>query len=334
MADFNQLRKVLCREVPSRPVLFEFYLNDRLYRRACGNRYDLSSPYAAMQTMVRSFEYYGYDYATVRGSELWFPNGTEQGESRTISLNAGHCIEDREGFERYPWMDAAACDYTCLDHIAADLPAGMKVIVMGPGGVLENCIALVGYDNLCMMLYDDRALVGDIFAKIGSSLVEYYRRCARYDSVGALISNDDWGFNAQPMLAPSDLREFVFPWHKRIVEVIHDAGKPAILHSCGNYSMIFEDLLALQYDARHSYEDKIVPVEQAYEQFVGKMAVLGGIDMNFLVCASEEEITARCRRMLEQTKSRGGYALGSGNSIPDYVPDEHYFAMLRAGKEY
>ena len=98
--------------------------------------------------------------------------------------------------------------------------------------------------------------------------------------------------------------------------------------------MIFEDLLALQYDARHSYEDKIVPVEQAYEQFVGKMAVLGGIDMNFLVCASEEEITARCRRMLEQTKSRGGYALGSGNSIPDYVPDEHYFAMLRAGKEY
>lgn len=332
MAEFNELLKVLRREVPSRPVLFEFYLNERLYRRACGKKYDISTPYATMQTMVRSFAYYGYDYATVRGSELWFSNGEEQ-DGRTISLNAGHCIEDRAGLDRYPWMDASACDYSSLERIRADLPQGMKVVVMGPGGVLENAIGLVGYDNLCMMLYDDRELVGDIFEKIGSSLVEYYRLCARYDSVGALISNDDWGFNTQTMLSPADLREFVFPWHRRIVETIHAAGKPAILHSCGNYTMIFDDLLALGYDARHSYEDKIVPVEQAYEQFVGKMAVLGGIDMNYLICSSEEEITARCRRILEQTKERGGYALGSGNSIPDYVPDEHYFAMLRAVKE-
>ncbi len=135
------------------------------------------------------------------------------------------------------------------------------------------------------------------------------------------------------MLSPADLREFVFPWHKKIVETIHAAGKPAILHSCGNYTMIFDDLLALGYDARHSYEDKIIPVEEAYEQFVGKMAVLGGIDMNYLICSPEEEITARCRRMLERTEERGGYALGSGNSIPDYVPDEKYFAMLRAVSE-
>lgn len=333
MAEFKELLKVLRREVPSRPVLFEFYMNERLYRRACKGKYDVSTPYATMRTMVRSFEYYGYDYATVRGSELWFPNGEEQGNSRTVSLNAGHCIEDRESFDRYPWMDAAACHYGDLDRIAGDLPRGMKVIVMGPGGVLENCISLVGYDNLCMMLYDDRELAGDIFAKIGSSLVEYYRRCAAHDSVGALISNDDWGFNSQTMLSPADLREFVFPWHRKIVETIHAAGKPAILHSCGNYTMIFDDLLALGYDARHSYEDKIIPVEQAYEQFVGKMAVLGGIDMNYLICSPEEEITARCRRMLERTEERGGYALGSGNSIPDYVPDEKYFAMLRAVSE-
>ena len=35
MAEFKELLKVLRREVPSRPVLFEFYMNERLYRRAC-----------------------------------------------------------------------------------------------------------------------------------------------------------------------------------------------------------------------------------------------------------------------------------------------------------
>jgi uroporphyrinogen decarboxylase len=34
--------------------------------------------------------------------------------------------------------------------------------------------------------------------------------------------------------------------------------------------------------------------------------------------------------MLERTAGRGGYALGTGNSVPDYVPDENYLAMIRA----
>ena len=39
------------------------------------------------------------------------------------------------------------------------------------------------------------------------------------------------------------------------------------------------------------------------------------------------EEAARFRRMAR------GYALGSGNSIPGYVPPEGYLAMLRAGEE-
>lgn len=33
--------------------------------------------------------------------------------------------------------------------------------------------------------------------------------------------------------------------------------------------------------------------------------------------------------MLERTQDIG-YALGSGNSIPDYVPQDNYFAMVAA----
>ena len=79
-----------------------------------------------------------------------------------------------------------------------------------------------------------------------------------------------------------------------------------------------------------TYEDKIVPVEQAYEKLNGRIAVLGGIDMNFLVTSSPEEVYKRSRAMIERTQDRGGYALGSGNSIPEYVPTENFMAMIRA----
>lgn len=63
--------------------------------------------------------------------------------------------------------------------------------------MLENVISLVGYENLCFMLYEDRELAADIFREVGERLFEYYVECLRYDGVGAVICNDDWGFNSQ-----------------------------------------------------------------------------------------------------------------------------------------
>ena len=41
-------------------------------------------------------------------------------------------------------------------------------------------------------------------------------------------------------------------------------------------------------------------------------------------------MTKRSAAMLERAQGRGGYALGSGNSIPAYVPPAGYFAMIKA----
>ena len=56
-----------------------------------------------------------------------------------------------------------------------------------------------------------------------SFLAEYYARAARYDTVGACIVNDDWGFKTQTMFSPRDMRKYVFPWHKQIAATIHAA---------------------------------------------------------------------------------------------------------------
>lgn len=331
MTDFRQLEKVLRKETPDRPVLFEFYLNERLYKKAAGDKYSVRSHLDTINSMIAAFDYYGYDYATVRGSEFWFHANDEQPQkAASTTLNVEAIIYDRASFDAYEFMDAAKCDYSALDRCG--LRPGQKLIIMGPGGVLENVIRIVGFDNLCMMIYDDEQLVYDIFEQVGSGLAEYCRQSCSHKNVGACFSNDDWGFKTQTMLSPKDMRRFVFPWHKKIVEAIHNAGKYAILHSCGNYSMILDDLYALRYDGRHSYEDNIERVEDAYERFRGKLAVLGGIDVDFLIRSDEREIIKRSRAMIDKGMKSGGYALGSGNSIPEYIPDEKYLAMISAAK--
>jgi uroporphyrinogen decarboxylase len=88
------------------------------------------------------------------------------------------------------------------------------------------------------------------------------------------------------------------------------------------------DILDMGLDGLHSYEDGIQPVEAAYEQWGRHIAILGGIDVDFLCRSTRDGIQQRCRAMLERASERGGYALGSGNSIPYYVPDESYLAMI------
>lgn len=317
---FDNLLAVLRGEEPKRPTLFEMFMHTALHEKLAGPEYaNPQNELEEMRLLVQAFRAAGYDYATVRGSDFRFPTG-EQHMQKTRSLNEGSLIHNRRSFEEYPWPDPDAFDYSRLEKITSELPAGMKLVVMGPGGVLENVIDLVGYENLCYMLIDDRELVEDIFAAVGSRLVRYYEITAAYPTVGALISNDDWGFKSQTMLAPRDMRQLVFPWHEQIVSAIHAAGKPAILHSCGNLEAVMNDIIdGMKYDGKHSFEDNILPVEEAYERWGERIAILGGIDLDFVCRETPENIRCRAEAMLERAKGRGGYALGSGNSIPEYV---------------
>ncbi len=331
--DVEQLIKILRRQAPDRPTLFELFLNDHLYALFSGRANPGGEhPLEYLRFRVEAYAAAGYDYTSTHASALTFPTKPRAGAS-TISLNDGFVITDERSFEAYKWPDPKDFDSSHLEKIGAELPGNMKLMLMGPSGVLENVIALTGYDNLCYMLYEQPDLAQAIFDNVGRVLVAYYQEAAHYDSVGLLMSNDDWGFNTQTFLSPEMMRQYVFPWHKKIVEVGHALGKPVVLHSCGALGAVMQDVVDMGYDGKHSYEDVIQPVESFYEQWQGKIAVLGGMDIDFLVRRSPAEIKARAKSMLERTQARGGYALGTGNSVPEYIPLDHYLAMTEAALE-
>lgn len=332
---FDNLLKVLRGQKPSRPTLFEFFLNGPLYEKLAERSSPLPADHVAYaRFFFDAFRRAGYDYALLPGLLLatgfGFPHG-EQKHEQTISINEGGVISDRTSFEKYRWPDPAALDLAFMESCSEACPEGMKGMAYLPGGVLENAIGLVGYETLCFLMVDDPVLVGDIFDAIGSRLDAFMKRCMTYDVVGLGMVNDDWGFKTQTMLSVEDMRRYVFPWHRKIVATIHAAGRPAILHSCGNLTQVMTDIVDdIRFDGKHSYEDTIVPVEEAYERMKGHIAVLGGLDLNFLCRTTPHEVNRRARAMLERTASQGGYALGTGNSVPEYVPQEAYFAMTAA----
>jgi len=333
--NFENMKKVLNREVPDRPVLFEIFMNMPLYERLSGSALPQGADsFQQLQKTIEGFAAAGYDYCTAFASDFRFLKG-KSAQAKTRSLNGCSLITDWETYEQYEWRNPRDYEDGRHEKIKDFLPGGMKLMTRGPSGVMENLLDIVGYDNLCMMLYDEPLLVKEITDQIGKRLLEYYEPALQSDSVGFICYNDDWGFNTQTLLSPADLRKYVFPWAKKIVEMAHSYNKPCILHSCGYFADIIDDIVDdMKFDARHSYEDNIMPVEDAYEAYGSRIAILGGMDVNFMVSETPEKIYRRCREMLERTADKGGYALGTGNSVPEYIPYENYMAMVRAAWEF
>ena len=92
-----------------------------------------------------------------------------------------------------------------------------------------------------------------------------------------------------------------------------------------------DDVIALGINAKHSNEDAISPFEKWIELYGDRIGLLGGIDVDHL-CLKKPEVVLETVLELGQRfrKKTTGYALGSGNSIPEYVPVEGYMAMIRA----
>lgn len=332
--NFDNLATVFRRGIPTRPTLFELFMNEDLYRRiASGGRPELVEKWPWHKILVEAFRRAGYDYATLHLPGFGFGTKARRTKS-TFSLNEGFVITDEASFKAYDWPNPDDADWDAVEKAAEFLPDGMKFVYIGPSGVEENTISLVGYENLCYMMMDEPDLAQEIFDAVGSRILRAYQQMVKYPFIGACIGNDDWGFNTQTLLSVDQIRRYVFPWHKKIVETVHAAGKPIVLHSCGCYRDIIDDVIDdLHYDARHSYEDNIVPVEQAYEDLHDRIAVIGGLDVSFVCTATPEQVYERAKAMLQRTEGRGGYALGTGNSVPPYMPHENYFAMLRAAIE-
>ncbi|MEG1426084.1 MAG: uroporphyrinogen decarboxylase family protein [Oscillospiraceae bacterium] len=335
-ADFNDLVKV-CHRIPTEhPVLFEIFMDGQYYEFFSGKKMNTvkSNSLEELELILLAFHNAGFVYGSIHGSEFGFPR-KEQEHGNSISINDGAVISDWDSFRNYNWMDPDHCDYSKLQGISGKLPDKMKLLVMGPGGVLENVTALIGYDNMCYMLYEDPELLQAVFDKVGSTLLRYYENSLEYDSVGGIISNDDWGFNTQTFLSVSDMRKYVFPWHKKIVEAAHKKGKFAILHSCGYMNDVFDDIIDdMKFDAKHSYEDNIFSVEKSYEKWGNRIAILGGLDLNFLISASMDEMVTRATALVQNSQERGGYALGSGNSLCFYLPEDKVIALLNIANQY
>jgi uroporphyrinogen decarboxylase len=243
-------------------------------------------------------------------------------------------ISSWKEFESFPWkaLDIEVEEY--FNFLEKNLPEGMKVTtgVNFFELVLER---LLGYEGLFYLLYDEPQLVKTVIDRVGEMAYGYYRRVVPLSVVGAIFHPDDLGFKTSTFLSPNLLRELVFPWLKKFASLAHQYGKTFWYHCCGYKREIMEDLIEyVGIDALHGFEDACSPVTEFKKRYGDRVGILGGVDMDKLCRFQQKELREYISNILSSCASDRGYALGSGNSIANYVPIENYFVMLEEGRSW
>ncbi|HML47633.1 MAG TPA: uroporphyrinogen decarboxylase family protein [Clostridia bacterium] len=278
----------------------------------------------------------GYDTAQVEFSVCGIlPGGGALGRHQPGA------IKNRADFERYPWTELPGRFFEAyapyIRNLAATCPPGMKAVGGVGNGLFEAVQDIVGYMDLCYIRGDDPELYADLFRAMGDTQAAIWRRML--DEFGdvfcVLRFGDDLGFNTMTLLPPDDIRAVILPQYRRITDLVHEKGKPFLLHSCGNLFAVFDDIINIaNIDAKHSNEDNIAHFTEWVDRYGGRIGNFGGIDTDVLCRYDAQYIREYILDCLEKVKGKGGIAFSSGNSIPDYVPTEGYAAMIETVRSW
>jgi uroporphyrinogen decarboxylase len=238
-----------------------------------------------------------------------------------------------EAFENYQWPESPGKINQWAKELAEILPEGMKIMNL-PGGLFEWTTWLMGLVPFSYALYDQPDLVDAIIERVAEIIYKGAEEFISLPESGGFFIGDDMGFFSGTMIDPGVLREKFFPHLKKMVALAHNRGKLALLHSCGNLEAIMDDICATGLDGKHSFEDKIMPVEEVYRRWGDRISLIGGVDVNLLASGTEEEVRTRVRRILDVCGASGGYVLGTGNSVASYIHFPNYLAMLEEGRKW
>ncbi|MBM4000799.1 MAG: hypothetical protein FJ297_14885 [Planctomycetes bacterium] len=355
MADFENLRKaLLCQGEPKRVPPFELSIDESIKRQFLGK------PAGSLEAEAEFFMKAGYDFVpmtigirqTTRGEESGVMGSKpvqtsvlkaakanynpfqEEATTRMWAEEGTGLIQDQASFDHYEWPDPDQFKYDAVATVGRLVPNEAKVIV-NVGAVFTASWMYMGLESFCIALAEGSGLATRLIARVGEIQMRVVENLLQFDCVGAICMPDDLGYSTGFMINPKILRQYVFPWNKRIGDLVRAKGLPYIYHSDGRIYEVIDDLISCGFHAIHPCERASTDIERVKRAYAGRLCVCGNIDLDTtLTLGTPRDVEDEVRTRIRALGPGGGYCCGSSNSVPEYVPFGNYMAMIESVAKY
>lgn len=166
----------------------------------------------------------------------------------------------------------------------------------------QDACAAFGMENALITMYT----APDMFQAVVDRIVEFYLQTneifyeATKGELDAVLIGNDFGSQHALMVAPDDLRKFIFPGTRKLVEQAKSYGLTVVHHSCGSIYPVIGDLFDLGVDVIHPIQALATDMqpEKLKQTFPDKGAFFGGVDaQELLVNGTIEQVKENVLRL-------------------------------------
>ena len=179
------------------------------------------------------------------------------------------------------------------------------------GPFTEGYMAM-GFERFFLRLRDDPAFIHRLLEARTEYCIALFQKAIE---MGAelLVLGDDAAHREAPMISPRSWREFILPYHRRIVAAL---SVPVIWHSDGNVESLLPMAIEAGFAGIHGLEPAAgIDLARVKREFGRDLVLIGNIDVSVLFGTDLDAIRREVDRCLEQGTAGGGYMLATCNSI-------------------
>jgi uroporphyrinogen decarboxylase len=196
--------------------------------------------------------------------------------------------------------------------------------------LFERFWSLVGMENALLGLAAEPELSAAVLARIAEWQVAVAEQYIRIGVDAARIS-DDYGSQADLLMAPATWRGLIRPHLARLVELYQAAGLPVILHSCGNLARIMDDLVELGF-AAFNIQTSANDLAALKRRYGRRLCIWGGLSTQTTFgTGSAGSIRQAVRQAIAELGNDGLLILEPDQVIE--VPEEDLQAFSAAAQE-
>ena len=274
---------------------------------------------------IAHYDMWGTGYAHVDNGRGGFYD-----EATVLPLAELKTLDD---VEAYPWPDPEAFHY---DEIGPACQAfgDYAVCAGGPGcpDILNGVSRGRGMEQVLVdvALRDEVGLA--IIQKRCDILYEVMRRMlqAADGGVDIVCLGEDMGNQNGRMFSPEDFKDVFRPRLQRFIDLAHEFGAKAMMHSCGDTHEIMGDLIDMELDVLDAMQPEPAGMdpETIRERCRGKLAFCGLIGtQSTLPFGTVADCRAEARHRLDVIAEGGGYIFAPSHCIQTGTPLANILAV-------
>lgn len=242
-------------------------------------------------------------------------------------------IRTMDDVQRYPWPDPADHDYAILRD-ACDELRDYAVCLGGAGcpDIVNGVSRGRGMGQVMM----DIGLRDEVGLAIIDRRVDFWHTCLRRSleaadgRVDILCLGEDCGNQNGRMVSPRDFEDIFRPRLQRFIDLAHEFGAKAMMHSCGDTHDIMPTFIEMGLDVLDAMQPEPAGMdpETIRDACRNKLAFCGLIStQQTLPYGSVADCRAEARHRLDVIAPGGGYIFAPAHCIQPDTPLENVLAI-------